>query len=143
MSTAQVLVASDNADDAQQIGRQLAADFANVKLSTDGDRFLQEFEQHRPDVLVLAFDALDKAQRYHLGLYRLGGASHLHAHRTVILCSKDEVQAVFALCKQAYFDDYVLYWPHSHDGTRLAMSLWNACRAATAVRADVPRPAEL
>jgi CheY-like chemotaxis protein len=143
MSHAKVLVASDNVDDAQQVGRQLTDDFANVRLSTDGDRFLQDFEEHGPDVLVLAFDRLDKAQRYYLGLYRLGGALQLTPHRTIILCSKDEVQPVFALCKQAYFDDYVLYWPHSHDGPRLAMSLWNACRAMTAIRPDVPQPAAL
>ena len=56
----------------------------------------------------------------------MGGTAQQHPHRTVILCSKDEVQAVFDLCKKAYFDDYVLYWPHSHDGPRLAMSLWIA-----------------
>jgi CheY-like chemotaxis protein len=143
MSHAKVLVASQNVDDAQQIGRQLAADFANVRLSTDSDCFLRDFEHHRPDVLVLAFDRLDEAQRYYLGLYRLGGEFQLNPHRTVILCSKDEVQAVFALCKQAYFDDYVLYWPHSHDGQRLAMSVWNACRTMEASRPDVPQPAEL
>lgn len=44
-------------------------------------------------------------------------------HRTVILGSKDEVSAVFELCKKEYFDDYVLYWPHTHDGSRLALSI--------------------
>jgi CheY-like chemotaxis protein len=53
-SDARVLVASDNADDAQQIRRQLSADFMHVQLSTDADRCLQDFEQHAPDVLVLA-----------------------------------------------------------------------------------------
>jgi CheY-like chemotaxis protein len=60
-----------------------------------------------------------------------------------ILCSNDEVQEAFELCKRAYFDDYVLYWPHSHDGPRLAMSLWIACREMTAPRHGVPQPAEL
>ena len=140
---AKILVASDNAGDAQQIERQLKDDFAHVQLSTDADRCLEDFEQYAPDVLVLAFDRLDKAQRYYLGLYRLGGAQQQHPHRTVILCSKDEVQAVFELCKKAYFDDYVLYWPHSHDGTRLAMSVWIACREMTSVRPEVPQRAEL
>ncbi len=143
MRDAKILVASDNADDARQIQRQLKADFTHVQLSTDADRCLEDFEQHAPDVLVLAFDRLDKAQRYYLGLYRLGGAQQQHPHRTVILCSKDEVQAVFELCKKAYFDDYVLYWPHSHDGPRLAMSLWIACREMTSLRPEVPQPAEL
>lgn len=143
MCDARVLVASDNADDARQIQRQLKADFAHVQLSTDADRCMEDFEQYAPDVLVLAFDRLDKAQRYYLGLYRLGGAQLQHPHRTVILCSKDEVQAVFDLCKKAYFDDYVLYWPHSHDGPRLAMSLWIACREVASPRQGVPQPAEL
>lgn len=142
MRDAKVLVASDNADDARLIQRQLKADFAHVQLSTDADRWLEDFEQHAPDVLVLAFDRLDKAQHYYLGLYRLGGGQQ-HPHRTVILCAKDEVQAVFELCKKAYFDDYVLYWPHSHDGPRLAMSLWIACREMTSQRPGVPQPAEL
>lgn len=143
MRDAKVLVASDNADDARQIQRQLSADFTQVQLSTDVDRSVEDFEQHAPNVLVLAFERLDKAQRYYLGLYRLGGAQQQHPHRTVILCSKDEVQAVFDLCKKAYFDDYVLYWPHSHDGPRLAMSVWNACREMSAQRPGVPQPAEL
>lgn len=143
MREAKILVASDNADDARQVQRQLKADFAHVQLSTDADRCLQDFEQHVPDVLVLAFDRLDKAQRYYLGLYRLGGALQQHPHRTVILCSKDEVQAVFDLCKKAYFDDYVLYWPHSHDGPRLAMSVWIACREMGSPRPGVPQAGEL
>jgi CheY-like chemotaxis protein len=138
-----VLVASDSTDDARQVQRQLEADFAHVHLSTDADRCLEDFEQCAPDVLVLAFDRLERAQRYYLGLYRLGGALQQHAHRTVILCSKDEVKAVFELCKKAYFDDYVLYWPHSHDGPRLAMSVWIACREMSSVRPGVPQPAEL
>lgn len=142
-SSAKVLVASDNADDAQQVLRQLKADFTQVQLSTDADRWVQDFEQCAPDVLVLAFDGLEKAQGYYLGLYRLGSVLQQHAHRTVILCNRDEVQAVFDLCKKAYFDDYVLYWPHSHDGPRLAMSLWNACREKMAPGAGQPKPADL
>ncbi len=143
MRETRVLVASDNADDARQIQRQLIVDFAHVHLSTDADRCLEDFERYAPDVLVLAFDGLDKAQRYYLGLYRLGAALQQHPHRTVILCSKDEVQAVFELCKKAYFDDYVLYWPYSHDGPRLAMSVWIACREMSTPRPGVPQPAEL
>lgn len=143
MSDARILVSSDNADDARQIQRQLNTDFTNVQLSTDSDSFLEDFESCAPEVLVLAFDRLDKAQRYYLGLYRRGGSLQQHPHRTVILCARDEVQDVFELCKEAYFDDYVLYWPHSHDGPRLAMSVWNASREMTAMRTDVPLPTEL
>lgn len=140
---AKVLVASDNADDARQVQRQLKANFTHVQLSIDADRSLADFEQYAPAVLVLAFDRLDKAQRYYLGLYRQGGALQQHPHRTVILCSKDEVETVFDLCKKAYFDDYVLYWPHSFDGPRLTMSLWIACREMASPRPGVPEPADL
>jgi hypothetical protein len=61
---ARVLVASDNADDARQVRRQLKADFAQVQLSTDAKRWLQDFEQHAPEVLVLAFDGLDITWEY-------------------------------------------------------------------------------
>lgn len=142
-SAAKVLVASDNVDDARQIGRQLEIDFDRVRLSTDPDLAVHDFEDCAPDVLVLAFDTLEKAQRYYLGLYRLGSSLQQHEHRTVILCSKDEVRAVFELCKRDYFDDYVLYWPHTFDGPRLSMSIWSACREMAALRANVPRPTEL
>ncbi len=134
---------SDNVDDARQIQRHLNDDFTQVQLSTDANLSLQDFERHAPAVLVLAFDSLDKAQRYYLGLYRLGSTAQQHPHRTVILCDKDEVQAVFDLCKKAYFDDYVLYWPHSHDGPRLAMSVWIACREMGSQRPGVPQTSDL
>ena len=140
---AKVLIASDNADDARQIQRQLKSDFAHVTCSIDSARYLEDFEQVTPDVLVLGFDRLEKAQRYYLGLYRLGGVVQQHPHRTIILCDKEEVQAVFELCKQAYFDDYVLYWPHSLDGPRLVMSVWSACRELNTVQQNMPLPADL
>jgi CheY-like chemotaxis protein len=83
-----------------------------------------------PDVVVFAFDALDKSQQYYLGLLRMSKVAHAHPHRTVILCGKEELNAVFDLCKKEYFDDYVLHWPQAHDGRRLVMSVWNAYRRA-------------
>jgi len=131
MNTTRVLVASDTTEDAHLVQRQLKAHFSHVQVSTDAGSCLEDFERHAPEVLVLAFDRLDKARRYYHGLYRLGGGLPQRPHRTVILCSQDDVHAVFDLCKQACFDDYVLYWPHSQDGLRLVMSVWNAGRATT------------
>jgi CheY-like chemotaxis protein len=138
---ARILVASDNADDARQVARQLADVFEDVRLSTDPDKAVGEFAACKPEVLVLAFDRLEKAERYYLGLYR-HGVGVQDAHRTVLLCGKDEVQAAFDLCRKDYFDDYVLYWPQSYDGRRLAMSIWNACRQEAASDAR-PGHAEL
>jgi CheY-like chemotaxis protein len=142
-ATARILVASDNADDAAQIIGELEDDFENVRASTRADLAVQDFEQCSPDVLVLAFDSLEKAQRYYLGLYRLGKSLPQNSHRTVILCDREELRAVVELCKKEYFDDYVLYWPHCYDGSRLAMSIRIACREMAAICAQPPRPVDL
>ncbi|HEX7440209.1 MAG TPA: response regulator, partial [Caldimonas sp.] len=135
-----ILVSTDSVEDGQQIVRLLKDDFANVQLSFQPERAAADFEECLPDVLVLAFDKLENAHRYYLGLYRLGRSVHAHPHRTVLLCTKDEVQAAFELCKKDYFDDYVLHWPHAHDGRRLSMSVWIACREQSAKeRAGPPR----
>jgi CheY-like chemotaxis protein len=142
-SEVRILVATDCVEDGKQILHQLEGDFHDVRLSTDPARTAQDFEECKPDVLVLAFDSLDKAQRYYLGLYRLSPSLPQDGHRTVILCDKDELREVVDLCKKEYFDDYVLYWPQSHDGSRLAMSIRIACREMAAVRAGGTRPVEL
>lgn len=142
-ASARVLVSSDNTDDANQILKQLKQEFEHVHISTREDRVVEDFDEFKPDVLVLAFDSLDKAQRYYLGLYRLGQFVHQHPHRTVVLCDKAEVRAVFELCKKEYFDDYVLYWPQTHDGPRLAMSIWMACREMMALHSAAPSNSEL
>ena len=138
-----ILVSTDSAEDGQQVVRLLKDDFANVQLSTQPERATADFEKCLPDVLVLAFDKLENAQRYYLGLYRLGRSIHAHPHRTVLLCSKDEVQAAFELCKKEYFDDYVLHWPHAHDGRRLLMSVWIASREQAAKEGSGPPRSEL
>jgi len=140
---ARVLVATDNLDDAGLLLRQLEPEFEFIRASTDARRAVEDFEEYRPDVLVLAFDGLDKAQRYCVGLDQ---RSHIqHPHRTVILCNKDDARDVFELCKQQHFHDYVLYWPHAYDGSRLAMCIWNASRemAALHASAEVPGPAAM
>ena len=135
MSPARVLVASDNADDAQQVQRQLNAEFEHVLVSTDTDRSLEDFERSKPDVLVLAFDHLDKAQRYYL-VVRLGGGCSTPS--TVILCSKDEVREC-CLCKRR-FRRYVCM-ARTATMVRLAMSCGSFARMRGAL--NTPRPAEL
>ena len=131
--SARVLVCGDNVDDAADVVRALGSEFETVEASTKADAVVADFERFSPDVLVLAFDAIEKSQAYCHGLLRLSKTAHAHPHRTVILCGKDETQLAFELCKKRFFDDYVLYWPQAHDGLRLKMSVWNAaCRLAEA-----------
>jgi hypothetical protein len=92
--TSSILIASDNSGDADMVKNFLAAEFSKTYLSTVPDKAVADFELRQPDVLVLAFDTLEKAEGYYLGLYRLSKAIQTHPHRTVILCSKDDVKRV-------------------------------------------------
>ena len=141
-AAARILVATEVVADAELVRRLLRDEFENVVGSTDPDRAVAEFDNHRPEVLVLAFDSLEKAERYYLGLYRLSSVVHALPHRTVILCNKDDLRRVYELCKKEHFDDYVLFWPMSHDATRLPMAVHHALRLQAVGAAGTPTVGE-
>jgi CheY-like chemotaxis protein len=66
IEAARVLVASDSVEDATRISGQLEQEFADVRMSTDGNKAVEDFDAFAPDVLVVAFDSLQKAQGYAL-----------------------------------------------------------------------------
>jgi CheY-like chemotaxis protein len=125
---AAVLVASESVADAELVGKLLQDEFHNVKLSTKPEFAVEDFESHRPTVLVLAFDTLEAAQRYYIGLYRLSSIVHETRHRVVVLCNKHDVWTVYDLCSKGHFDDYVLFWPATNDAPRIRMSVHQALR---------------
>ncbi|MGG1944564.1 response regulator [Trinickia sp. NRRL B-1857] len=129
---AAVLVASQSVADAELVGKLLQDEFHNVKLSTKSEFAVDDFETHRPSVLVLAFDTLDAAQRYYIGLYRMSTVVHETRHRVVVLCNKHDVWTVYDLCSTGHFDDYVLFWPATNDAPRLRMSVHQALRIMAA-----------
>lgn len=133
--TLKVLIVTDVSADAAQIVRLLEDHFSQVESSTVESRFIADFERARPDVLVLAFASLERAERYSLGLYRHSEIAHTQPHRSIVLCDKDNVHRAFELCRQEYFDDYVMYWPLVYDTPRLAMSILIAGRALRAQQA--------
>lgn len=137
-----ILVASGSSSDAALIKQLLAPEFNRVFLSTNPDLAVKDFESHSPDVLVLAFDTLEKSERYYLELYRLSGKIHLQPHRTVILCNKAEVSRAYQACRKESFDDYVLFWPMTNDAPRLLMSVHHALRDLAAVLEGGPSAAE-
>jgi CheY-like chemotaxis protein len=124
-----ILVAADDSTDVQLVGRLLREEFEGVHLSTNPEHFVQDFERYRPRVLVLAYKSLEDAERSYLGLYRHSRVVHSHMHRTLLLCSKEDVRRAYQCCRKDYFDDYILFWPLTHDATRLAMSVHIALRA--------------
>lgn len=141
-TAALILIATDNATDANLIKKHLEVEFEKVFISTDPDRAVADFELHRPDVLMLAFNSLEKSERYYLELYRRSRKIHLQPHRTVILCNNDEVKRVYDLCKKELFDDYILFWPMTHDTTRLPMAVHHALRELAAIKSGGPSLAE-
>ncbi|MBW8365902.1 MAG: response regulator [Rhizobium sp.] len=139
---ARILVASDSLSDAVLIKKLLAQEFEQIFLSTTSDLAVKDFESRAPDVLVLAFNSLEKSERYYLGLYRLSGKIHLQPHRTVVLCNMDEVSQAYQACRKQYFDDYVQFWPMTNDAPRLLMSVHLSLRDLSAISEGGPSAAE-
>lgn len=141
-TTATILIASDDSSDAVLIKQLLSVEFSRIYTSTVADKAVADFELRQPDVLVLAFKALENAERYYLGLYRMSKKIQAHPHRTVILCNKDNVKRVSDLCMKQYFDDYILFWPMNHDAPRLPMSVHLALRELASNKNTGPSVAE-
>ncbi len=141
-TNANILIATENTTDCELIQRILIKDFDKVFTSSDPSLATADFERYLPNVLILAFNTLEQSQRYYLGLYRQGGAIHLHSHRTIALSDKDEMQRAYKLCLEGIFDDYNLFWPVSIDVNRLAMSVHLALRELAAAEINTPTTAE-
>lgn len=141
-TTARILIVTDVVGDAELVKGVLKDEFDHIFTSNDPDKAAADFVLHQPDVLVLAFNNLEKSERYYLSLYRFCQEVHQHPHRTVILCNKDEVKRASELCMQDLFDDYILFWPMSFDSPRLIMSVHHALRELLAIKSEGPSAAE-
>lgn len=135
-SELRILVACESDADAEQIGAMLTHEFDNVATSSKEEHFAADFDAALPDIVVLGFHALEAAERCHLGLYRHSKFAHAKAHRSIVLCSRENVRRAFELCRKGYFDDYVLFWPMVFDSTRLAMSIIVAGRSLQTSQSD-------
>jgi CheY-like chemotaxis protein len=123
-----ILVVSDVTTDAEMVGKMLSGEFKQIATVKATEKAALAFERYNPDVLILAFDTLDKAEQYNEGLYRLSQMPQPMTHRSVILCGSEELSRAYDLCRREIFDDYVLFWPMVHDALRLAMSVVHAWR---------------
>lgn len=141
-SEASILIVTDLISDATLLKNLLNQEFDHVFTTTDPDKLAKDFTRHRPNVLVLAFNTLEKSERHYLWLYRLCDEVHEYPHRTVILCNQDEMRRAYQLCKKNFFDDYVLFWPMTHDALRLPMTIHHALRDLAALKVDGPSATE-
>ncbi len=137
-----ILVVTDALADAELVAKPLRDEFENLFVSTDPKRAVEDFENYQPAVLILAFNSLRKAEHYYLGLYRLSTKIHQVPHRTVILCDQQDLQRVTELCKSEYFEDYILFWPPTHDTPRLAMTVHRLLRQLAVQAGNVPSTRE-
>ncbi|MDD2729778.1 response regulator [Malikia sp.] len=131
---APILVAGDSTADADLVRKLLAHVFTRLAVSTASEDYVADFERHLPEVLILAFNGLEKARGYYMGLCRLSKIAANHPHRTLILCNKTDAKTAYELCCLEHFDDYLLFWPMTLDGARLPMSVLLAARAMQAQR---------
>ncbi len=130
---ATILIVSDNAQDAEMVQNLLGDEFGPIHTCADPDKAVEDFDCHQPGVLILAFNTIDKAQRYYLGIYRLSTTLSLQPHRTILLCNKIEVGQAYRRCREGLFDDYVFFWPLVYDTLRLPMSVYVAQRDLAAL----------
>lgn len=121
-----ILVVSEIVGDAELVQRLLSFEFSNVRISTDPLHIATDFDAASPSVLVLAFNSLDKAERYNGWLQAQSALAGRGAHRTLVLCTREEVRNAYDLCKLGMFDDYVLFWPLTHDTPRLLLAVRHA-----------------
>lgn len=138
MKDAQILIASDIVADAELVRKLLQDEFENVFMSSNPEKAIRDFEHCMPNVLILAFNSLEKAELYYLGLYRLSTAVISVTHRTIMLCGTKELQRVYELCRKEYFNDYVLFWPLTNDVQRLPMAVTHALRDMDRSRSGAP-----
>lgn len=139
--SATILIASNSTTDAALVKKLLMDEFENVFISTHPDGAAEDFDRRQPDVLVLAFESLEKSERYNLGLFRQSKAIHQKPHHAIILCNRGEVQRAYELCREDIFDDYILFRPPGYDAPRLPMAVHHALRRLAADNA--PRSTEL
>lgn len=138
MIDAQILVATDIVADAELVRKLLRDEFEKVFISTNPDKAISDFDHCLPNVLILAFNSLAKAELYYLGLYRLSTKVVSVTHRTIILCGIKELPRAYMLCRKVFFDDYVLFWPMTNDVQRLPMAVTHALRDLGRAQSGAP-----
>ena len=137
-----ILIAADSAANASLVKKLLEDEFGTMAIPTNPVRFVDESQEAQPDVLVLAFNGMNKSQRYCLGLYRLGSEIQQRPIRIIMLCTKEEVRHAYVLCRDGLFDDYVLFWPVSNDAPRLLMAVHHATHELASMATQQPRAVE-
>lgn len=120
-----VLIVSDTAEEVLNVRELLQRDCSNLFTADFVESGIQQFQERKPAVLVLAFQEMEKSERFYLMLYRKSAVIQQITHQTLLLCKSNESEAAFSLCRNGTFDDYVVNRP-LHDPYRLRLALHQA-----------------
>jgi len=134
VSQASILVASDSPTEAALVKTLLEDDFERIEAATDPDSAIEGFQRCHPVVVIMAFRDLQAAEDLYLGIHRIVSHHPPRPHRAILLCGKEGVQQAYERCRRGLFDDYVVFWPVTHDVTRLHMSVYSSLDVLQALR---------
>jgi PleD family two-component response regulator len=124
-----ILILGESSADTEVVSSVLRLEYQNLRTCSDPEAYCPIFDKVRPRVLVLSFKSLDTCESVYLNLHRRSAVLQGLVHKTVVLCSKEQVNQAYKLCHEGVFDDYVLFWPLVHDVKRLPMSVHLALTA--------------
>ena len=127
-----ILIASSDPHEAELVRSLLEDEFANVSVTLTGVTPAGGAPLIS-GVLILVYRHLAAAEQAYIGLLRGAGVGGRSMHRSVVLCSREEVADAYNLCRRGLFDDYVMFWPAGTDIKRLPMAVHGALKQLSAV----------
>ncbi|OOZ39243.1 hypothetical protein BOW53_12340 [Solemya pervernicosa gill symbiont] len=117
-----ILMVGDTPDELARLQEHLIAEHGTVLMTDQQSDGVKLFIEHRPSILMLAFEEVEKAEHFYLSLFRHDSHIQQHPHQTLLLCKASDSEKAYQLFKSGSIDDYVadrpLYDPH-----RLHMSV--------------------
>ncbi|WP_372832006.1 PleD family two-component system response regulator [Pontibacterium sp.] len=121
-----IFVTSDNTSIIELVEKMLVNESMQLITSINPQQAAVDFDRSSADVVLLAFDDLDKAEETLQLLTRDSQRFQKQQHRTLTLCNKNDVQRAYDLCRKRDIDNYIVFWPLSFDPPRLGMTVHQA-----------------
>ncbi len=125
-----ILIVSDEADEVRTVRDLLQQDCPKLFGADNEEAGLRLFAEREPALLVLAFQELERSERFYLMLYRQCPTIQEIQHQTLLLCKSNEAEAAFSLCRNGTLDDYLVNRP-MHDPLRLRLAVQQALARLT------------
>lgn len=125
MREVKILVIADQLETYNKIVEPLDWLENSLVWSDGSGKGIKDFDQYRPQIVLLARDPLALSQAFYVKLFRSSEKVHSTPHRSVLLCAADDASRAARLCKQAKYYDYLPFEPH-YDHFRLGIILEHA-----------------